>query len=110
MNLRNESKRLHICRQKGTLFRIKYYYRNSDMTHPPGQCRRKQTDVNFVSRGREPQSCKQTTSKSNRSTTPGPKPNLKGFIDKIPIWAEMCVFQMLQILEELGRQRCKFLI
>lgn len=36
---------------KENLFSINYYY-NSNMTPPPGQCRRKQTDVNFVSTGR----------------------------------------------------------
>lgn len=49
--------------------------------------------------------------KSNKNTMPSTKPNLKGYIKaKSRSGLKYVFFQMLQILEELGKERCKFLI
>lgn len=62
-----------------TLYSITYYYRNSYMTHPPGQCRRKRKDVNLLVEGGTTV-MQANHIKSNKHTMPDPKPNFKGFI------------------------------
>lgn len=101
--------RLHTSHcARGTLYSITHCCYH--MTHLPGQCRRKQTDKNFVNRGSEPVSCKkimlnQTTIKAphlvrNQINTVQRPKKLNKTRQKTPDWAEM-FFQMLQILEML---------
>lgn len=81
------------------------------MTRPPGQCRRKLADVNVVSRGRNQCHARKNHVKSNKNTTPGPKPNWREFMKTNPDRVEICFFfQILQMLEELGKGRGTFLI
>lgn len=62
-----------------TLYSMTFFfsYRNSYVTRPPGQCRRKLADVNVVSRGRNQCHARKNHVKSNKNTTPGPKTQLE---------------------------------
>lgn len=74
------------------------------MAHPPGQCRRKRTGVNFVSRGRNQcHASKPHQIKPNHNTWSTTQFK-RMYKDTNLDWAEM-FFQMLQILEELSNQR-----
>lgn len=105
MNLRTQNRtdqlsRLHICQLHSAMVRGKpciawhffFSYRNSYVTRPPGQCRRKLADVNVVSRGRNQCHARKNHVKSNKNTTPGPKPNWREFMKTNPDRVEICFF------------------